>query len=167
MLSFVHYPEFVYLIEHQFFVISPFKLVNQMADLVLMVVDEEGHAHSTCLHWEGFPSILWCVLSTAGYPNPPLYVGQEFMAMGIRRCHVHMTIPEHPLNPTWLAIETEVAGHHLIDSWEAAAMNALTTFCEQHPLEVILCNTLIFKLGTQVNFARSYSRSIRFLFKLF
>jgi hypothetical protein len=55
MLSFVHYPEFVYLIELQFFFISPFKLVNQMADPVLMVVDEEGHAHSACLHWEGFP----------------------------------------------------------------------------------------------------------------
>jgi hypothetical protein len=41
--------------ELQFFFISPFKLVNQMADPVLMVVDEEGHAHSACLHWEGFP----------------------------------------------------------------------------------------------------------------
>jgi hypothetical protein len=75
MLSFVHYPEFVFLIEHQFFIISPFKLMNQMANPVLMVVDKEGHAHSACLHWEGFPSILWGVLSTAGYPNPPLYVG--------------------------------------------------------------------------------------------
>jgi hypothetical protein len=51
MFSFVHYPEFVYVIELQFFVISPFKLVNQMANLFLMVVDEEGQAHSACLHW--------------------------------------------------------------------------------------------------------------------
>jgi hypothetical protein len=63
-----------------------------MADPVLMVVDEEGHAHSACLHWEGFPS-MWGVLSTAGYLNPPLYVGQEFMETGVRWCHVRMTIP--------------------------------------------------------------------------
>jgi hypothetical protein len=39
-----------------------------------------------------------------------------------------MTIPQHPLNPAWLAIEA------IIDSWEAAAMKVLTTFCEQHPI---------------------------------
>jgi hypothetical protein len=55
-----------------------------------------------------------------------------------------MTIPQHPLNPAWLAIETEVVGHRLIDSWEAAAMKTLTTFCEQHPLEVILAAARLF-----------------------
>jgi hypothetical protein len=40
-----------------------------------MVVDEEGHAHSACLQWEGFPFVLCGVLSAAGYPNLPLYVG--------------------------------------------------------------------------------------------
>jgi hypothetical protein len=101
-----------------------------MADPVLMVVDEEGHAHSACLHWEGFPSILWGVLSAAGYPNTPLYVGQEFMETGVRWCRVRMTIPQHPLNLAWLTIKTEVVGHRLIDSWEAAAMKALTSFSE-------------------------------------
>jgi hypothetical protein len=55
-----------------------------------------------------------------------------------------MTISQHPLNPSWLAIETEVVGHRLIDSWEAAAMKALTTFYEQHPLEVILAPAGLF-----------------------
>jgi hypothetical protein len=115
-----------------------------MANLVLMVVDEEGHAYSTCQHWEGFTSILWSVLSAARYPNPPLYVGQEIMETGVRRCRVRMTILQHPLNPAWLAIETEVVGHHLIDLWEVAAIKALTTFCEQHPLEVILAPAGLF-----------------------
>jgi hypothetical protein len=87
-----------------------------MADLVLMVMDEEGHAHSACLHCEGFPSILWRVLSAVGYPNPPLYVRQEFMETGVRQCRVCMTIPQHPLNPAWLAIKTEVVKHRIIDS---------------------------------------------------
>jgi hypothetical protein len=60
-----------------------------------------------------------------------------------------MTIPQHPLNPAWLAIETEVVGHRLIDSWEAAAMKALTTFCEQHPLEVILAPAGLFPAGSE------------------
>jgi hypothetical protein len=55
-----------------------------------------------------------------------------------------MTIPQLPLNPEWLAIKIEVVGHRLIDSWEAAAMKALTIFCEQHPLEVILAPAGLF-----------------------
>jgi hypothetical protein len=115
-----------------------------MANPVFMMVDVEGHAHSACLHWKGFPSILWSVLSAVGYPNLPLYVGQEFMEMGVRRCRVCMTIPQHQLNPAWLAIETEVVRHRLIDSWEAIAMKALITFCEQHLLEVILAPARLF-----------------------
>jgi hypothetical protein len=49
-----------------------------------------------------------------------------------------------PTQPAWLAIETEVVGHRLIDSWEAAAMKALTTFCAQHPLEVIVAPAGLF-----------------------
>jgi hypothetical protein len=60
-----------------------------------------------------------------------------------------MTIPQHPHNPAWLAIETGVVGHRLIDSWEAAAMKALTTFCEQHPLEVILAPARLFPAVSQ------------------
>jgi hypothetical protein len=55
-----------------------------------------------------------------------------------------MTIPQHPLNLAWLAIKTKVVGHRLIDSWDAAAMMALTIFCEQHPLEVILAPSGLF-----------------------
>jgi hypothetical protein len=47
-----------------------------MADPVVMVVDEDGRMHSECLHWEGFPSILWDVTSATGYPIPPRYVGR-------------------------------------------------------------------------------------------
>jgi hypothetical protein len=63
-----------------------------MADPVVMVMDENGCVHSECLHWEGFPFILWDVMSAAGYPIPPRYVGQEFVEMGVTRCQVHMTL---------------------------------------------------------------------------
>jgi hypothetical protein len=78
------------------------------------------------------------MLSTPGYQEPPLYDGFEFVEAGVRRCLVVMTIPQHPLNPQWPPIITQVTGHSLLDSWELAATTALTTFCDQHPLEVVL-----------------------------
>ena len=90
------------------------------------------------------PRLLWEMLSTAGYPHPPLYGGFNFMEMGVRRCTVMMTIPQHPLNPQWPAIFTQVIGHRLLDCWDRAATAALTTFCEQHPLEVVLTLFVLF-----------------------
>ena len=78
------------------------------------------------------------MLSTAGYPHPPLYEGFNFIEMGVQRCTVMMTISQHPLNPQLPAIFTQVTGHRLLDCWEQAATAALTIFCEQHPLEVVL-----------------------------
>ena len=46
-------------------VISPFDLLFRW-----LVVDEHGNFASECLHWEGFPSILWDVMRDAGYPSP-------------------------------------------------------------------------------------------------
>ena len=33
---------------------------------------------------------------------------------------------------------THVIGHLLLDTWETTAMQAIVTFCTQHPLEVLL-----------------------------
>ena len=57
-----------------------------MADPVAKVVDEHGNFISKCLHREGFPLILWEVLSTVGYAYPPQYVGREFEESGVTRC---------------------------------------------------------------------------------
>jgi hypothetical protein len=34
-----------------------------MADVLRIYWDTEGYAHTACLHWEGFPKILWDTLS--------------------------------------------------------------------------------------------------------
>ena len=47
-----------------------------------------------------------------------------------------MTIPQHPFRALWQPIEIEVFGYHFADTIEAAALEAITTFCEQHPNEV-------------------------------
>jgi len=103
----------------------------------LLVVDAQGHVHSACLHWDRFPRRLWELLSAAGYLQPPIYDGHEFVEDGVRRCSVTMVIPQHPLNG-WEPIVTQMVGHYLLSTWELTAMRAMTTFCSSHPLEVVL-----------------------------
>jgi len=49
---------------------------------------------------------------------------------------VKMTIPQHPFRAHWLPIEIEAFGYRFDDTIEAATLEAITTFCEQHPNEV-------------------------------
>jgi len=104
----------------------------------LVVIDEHGHVHSACLHWDGLPRLLWELLSVAGYPQPPLYEGHNFVEDGVRQCSVTMVIPQHPHNIEWAPIVTLVIGHRLLDTWETTALRALITFCSQHLLQVLL-----------------------------
>jgi hypothetical protein len=70
--------------------------------------------HSECLHWEGFPSILWDVMSAVGYPSPPRYVGREFVELGVTWCQVHMTLLLPPAHPECPTSEIEAIGHTLL-----------------------------------------------------
>ena len=47
-----------------------------------------------------------------------------------------MTIPPHPFRAHWEPIEIEVYGYHFADTIEATALEAINTFCKQHPNEV-------------------------------
>ena len=84
-----------------------------MEDLV--VIDEHGHMHSACLHCDGLPHCLWEMLCAAGYPQPPLYDGHDFVESGVRRCSVTMVIPQHPLNG-WEPIVNQVICHRMLDT---------------------------------------------------
>ena len=66
-------------------------LLGQMDELA--VIEEQGHVHSACLHWDGLPRHLWELLRAAGYPQPPLYDGHDFVESRVRRCSVTMVIP--------------------------------------------------------------------------
>jgi len=88
-------------------------LLGQMDELV--VIDEHGHMHSACLHCDGLPHCLWELLSAAGYPQPPLYDGHDFVESGVRRCSVTMVIPQHPLNG-WEPIVNQVICHRMLDT---------------------------------------------------
>jgi hypothetical protein len=47
-----------------------------------------------------------------------------------------MTIPQHPSRSLWQPIKIDVVGHRLANTFEAAALEAINIFCDQHPDEV-------------------------------
>jgi hypothetical protein len=48
-----------------------------------------------------------------------------------------MTIPQYPSRSLWQPIEIDEVGHRLADTFEAAALEAINIFCDQHPDEVV------------------------------
>jgi hypothetical protein len=98
--------------------------------------DHAGHLHTNALHWEGFPRLLWESLRLFFYTEPPQYDGVEYKEEGVSRCRVKMTIPQHPVHSQWQPIEVDVVGYCLVDTFETAALEAIHTFCDQHPAEV-------------------------------
>jgi hypothetical protein len=98
--------------------------------------DHAGHLHTNALHWEGFPRLLWESLRLFFYTERPQYDGVEYREEGVPRCRVKMTIPQHPFHSHWQPIEVDVVGYRLVNTIETAALEAIHTFCDQHPAEV-------------------------------
>jgi hypothetical protein len=90
------------------------------------------------LSHKGFPSFLWEVLSSAGYPTPPLYTVQLYEEHRVPRCQVWLTLEAHPLQPGWRSLDSETIGFRSDDTTKAAAMKTLTTFFGYHPLEMVM-----------------------------
>jgi hypothetical protein len=87
---------------------------------------------------EGFPSILWEVLSAARYPAPPLYTVQLYEEQWVPCCRVWLTLEHHPLQPGWRSIDSKTVGFKADDTTEVAALKALTTFWRYCPLEMMM-----------------------------
>jgi hypothetical protein len=87
--------------------------------------DPEGHLYTNALHWEGFSHLLWESLQSFHYTEPPQYDAVEFVEDGIHRAHVRMTIPQHPFRFQWPPIEVNVMGYRIVDTVEAAALEAI------------------------------------------
>jgi hypothetical protein len=59
----------------------------------------DTHFSFNYLSHEDFPSILWEVLCSAGYPTPPLYTVQLYEEHQVTHCKVWQTLEAHPLQP--------------------------------------------------------------------
>jgi hypothetical protein len=88
---------------------------------------------SDFLSHDGFSSILWEVLNSAGYPTPPLYTVQLYEEHRVPCYRVWLTLEAHPLQPGWRSIDSETIGFRTDDTTEAAAMKTLTTFLATIP----------------------------------
>jgi hypothetical protein len=77
---------------------------------------------SDFLSHDGFPSILWEVLNSVGYPTPPLYTVQLYEEHRVPCCRVWLTLEANPLQPGWRSLDSETIGFRADDTIEAAAM---------------------------------------------
>jgi hypothetical protein len=85
----------------------------------------------------GFPALLWDTLKDFGYTTYPEYSTREVMTTGqLLRCEVKVKIPMCPTNPAWEEWECKAQGRHLSDTVQKAALEALTTFCGKHPVDI-------------------------------
>jgi hypothetical protein len=85
----------------------------------------------------GFPALLWDILKDFGYTTYLEYSTREVMTTGqLLHCEVKVKIPLCPANPAWEECECKAQGQNLSDVVQKAALEALTTFCGKHPVEI-------------------------------
>jgi hypothetical protein len=67
-----------------------------------------------------------------------LYTVQLYKEHREPRCRVWLTLEAHPLQLCWHSLDSKTIGFRSDDTTEAAAMKTLTTFCDYHPLEMVM-----------------------------
>lgn len=88
-----------------------------------------GWSMSNCLHRSGLVALLWDALRGLGYTQPPTYVGKEFTDFEVTSCIMHVVVPDrwmYPANTSWMVT---VEGYSLENTWDIAAIKALTKLC--------------------------------------
>jgi hypothetical protein len=102
-----------------------------------MSVDVESWTLMNYLEEGGFPALLWDTLKDFGYTTYPEYSTREVMTTGqLLCCEVRVKISVCRTNPDWEEWECKVQGRNLSDTLQKAALEALTTFCGKHPVEI-------------------------------
>ena len=116
-----------------------------------VVFGADGTFQSTCLHFEGFPAILWDTLRWFGYQSPPLYSGRLYVEQGIQTCQVQALVPPPFARPDWPSLGIIAYGLSPEDTWESAALQLLTQFCQFHPVEITLDPIGLFSVRSRLD----------------
>jgi hypothetical protein len=96
--------------------------------------DVEAWSVVNYLEEGGFPALLWDTLKDFGYTAYPEYSTHEIMITGqLLHCEVRVKFPACPTNPSWEEWECKAQGLNLANTVQKAALEALPTFCEEHP----------------------------------
>jgi hypothetical protein len=108
-------------------------------------MDNAGSASADVESWTlvnyleggGFPALLWDTLKDFGYTTYPEYSTCEVMTTcQLLRWEVKVKISVCPTNIAWEKWECKTQGRNLSDTVQKAALEALTTFCGKHPVEI-------------------------------
>jgi hypothetical protein len=88
------------------------------------------HASETFLDMFGTPTLLWRVLSSMGYEEPPQYTWTEAEHAGsLPWVDVQITVPPCPNNPQWLGWIVECDGQTPWEGAQVAALEVLLEIC--------------------------------------
>ena len=93
----------------------------------------------------GTPTILWRVLNSLGYMEPPRYYWQEVEPAGtVQWYYVDMEIPRHEGRTVWCGWVIESDGQSPWEGAQCAALTALIDICQKHGDELAGGPTAVF-----------------------
>ena len=79
----------------------------------------------------GTPTLLWRVLNSVRYAEPPCYLWREVAAEGQPWYDVRVTIPAHVDNPQWQGCSIELDGQSPWEGAQVVALEALSEICQE------------------------------------
>ena len=86
-------------------------------------------ASDTFLTLFGTPTLLWRVLNSVGYVEPPRYVWSEVVTEGQEWYDVRVTVVAHEDNPQWQGWSVESDGQIPWEGAQVAAFEVLSEIC--------------------------------------
>jgi len=93
---------------------------------------------STFLHVFGTPTLLWRVLHSVGYVEPPRYTWKQVEAEGrLLWYDVEVVVPPHANRPQWPGWSVEADGQTPWEGAHVVALDVLVDICQEFGDEMI------------------------------
>jgi hypothetical protein len=103
-----------------------------------MATPEAPPRSNTFLKLFGTPTLLWRVLNSVGYVEPPRYFWQEVAAKGQPWYDVRVTIPARADNPQWQGSSIESDKQSPWEGAQVVAFEVLSEICQEFGDELVI-----------------------------
>ena len=104
-------------------------LSQELHTLLQMAAPGAPPRSDTFLAVFGTPTLLWSVLNSVGYAEPPRYFWREVAAKGQPWYDVRVTILARADNPQWQGWSIESDGQSPWEGAQVVALEALSEIC--------------------------------------
>ena len=94
-------------------------------------------ASNTFLALFGTSTLLWRVMNSIGYAEPPRYFWSEVVTEGQRWYDVRVTIAAHEDNPLWQGWSVESDGQTPWEGAQVATFEVLSEICQEFGDELV------------------------------